>query len=66
MKGRSVPRGLLWWGGVGALALSAVLIVRTADLESIASTLHAARADIGGLLVAVAAYASAFVLRAAA
>jgi uncharacterized membrane protein YbhN (UPF0104 family) len=57
-------RAFLWWGGVGALALSAFLIARTADLESIGSTIDAAGADPLGVIIALAAYLAAFAWRA--
>jgi uncharacterized membrane protein YbhN (UPF0104 family) len=65
MRAHSVGRrGLLWWGGAGVLVLSAVVVARAADLDSLVSTISEARADPGSVVVAVVAYALAFGLRA--
>jgi uncharacterized membrane protein YbhN (UPF0104 family) len=59
------PKTVLAWAGAAALAASVAYLALTVDLGAIGATVRAALGDPAGLLVALAAYAAAFVIRAA-
>ena len=58
-------RAARWWLGAAALAVSVVLLARVADVHVLREVVATARARPGGAVVALVAYAAAFVLRAA-